>query len=424
MNILLLVDEPGHPGANYRGNWPLSALQEAGVAKFAHHAWPEILNDETMSLEMLTAASKNEVAFPKQFIRDLIGADVIVLPQAATCHWYPYVRTWQNMGKVVVFDMDDDSFNVSPFSPSFAVRSTEECTVRMLDESGIPHMLFKWEDKDKHEGADPDDLLKKDPPIQIFNLKRNRRLMGEYEKALRECDAITTTTERAARRFREINPNVIVLPNSIDTDVYLPGRNPLRPGFRIGWFGGNSHDFDLRVASKGLGTFLKRHPDVVVVGCGSIPRCLEKAVPPEQLEPWPWVPLSAHPWRLMGLSLDLGFCAVEPETPFNACKSALKWTEFGAVGVASLCTDAAPYSDAVRHDEDGWLVKETPEAWDEAFEKFYTDGALRQRIAQGARTRMEKDYDIYRNAPLWYEAYQRLIDAKHKVVAPLEIVRA
>lgn len=424
MNILLLVDEPGHPGANYRGSWPLEALKEAGVAKVAHHCWPDPINEEKVTLEMLAAAEKNEVSFPKEFIRDLIGADVIVIPQAASCHWYPYVRLWQGMGKVVVFDADDDSFSVSPFSPSFAVRSTEECSVRMVGESGIPEVLFKWEDKGRHEGEDPDELQKKDPPIRIFNLSRNRRLMGAYEKALRECDAITTTTERAAKRFRDFNPNVFVLPNSIDTDIYLPGRHPLREGFRIGWFGGNSHDFDLRIASRGLARFIKRHPDVVVVGCGSIPLCLEKAVPPEQLEPWPWVPLAAHPWRLMCLGLDLGFCAVEPGTAFNACKSPLKWTEFGAVGVPSICTDAPPYSDAVRHDEDGWLVKDTAEEWEAAFEKFYSDAALRKRIAQGARTRMETDFDLYRNAGLWFECYQRLMDGRKRIIGSTpEIVR-
>ena len=418
LNILLLVDEPGHPGANYRGSWPVQALVEAGVAKMAHHRWPDLKSDEESVLSMMDAAEKDEVAFPKELVRDIIGADVIVVPQAASCHWYPYIRYWQSIGKVVIFDADDDSFSVSPFSPSFAVRSTEECSVRMVGEDGIPHMLFKWEDRDRHEGKTEEELQKQDPPIRIFGLKRNRRLMGAYEKALRECDAITTTTERAAKRFRDYNPNVYVLPNSIDTDLYLPGRHPLREGFRIGWFGGNSHDFDLRMASRGLGLFMKRHPDAVVVACGGVPRCLESAVPAEQFEPWPWVPLDAHPWRLMGLGIDIGFCAVEPDTPFNACKSPLKWTEFGAVGVASICTDAPPYSDAVRHGEDGWLVKDTPEAWDEAFEKLYGDRVLRKRLAVNARARMEKDFDLYRNAALWFECYQTVIDGRRKVIVP------
>jgi hypothetical protein len=418
MNILLLVDEPGHPGANYRGSWPIMALAEAGVAKMAHHQWPERSNEEKVILEMQTSAEQNEVSFPKEFIRDLIGADVIVIPQAASCHWYPYVKVWQGMGKVVVFDMDDDSFSVSPFSPSYAVRATEECAVRFVDETGLPRVAFKWEDRDRHEGKTEEELAKQDPPIRVMPLKRNRRLMTAYDKALREADGITTTTERAAKRFREINPNVFVCPNSIDTDLYIPGRHPLRAGFRIGWFGGNSHDFDLRMASRGLAGFLKRHADAIVVAMGNLPRCLEKAVPVDQLEDWPWVPLDAHPWRLMGLGLDLGFCAVEPDTPFNACKSSLKWTEFGAVGVPAICTDAAPYSDAVRHGEDGWLVPDTDAAWDEAFERLYTDQVLRKRLAQGARTRMEKDFDLYRNAHLWLDAYEALIAKRH----PLEIV--
>jgi glycosyltransferase involved in cell wall biosynthesis len=63
-------------------------------------------------------------------------------------------------------------------------------------------------------------------------------------------------------------------------------------------------------------------------------------------------------------------------------------------------------------------VPDTDAAWDEAFERLYTDQVLRKRLAQGARTRMEKDFDLYRNAHLWLDTYEALIAKRH----PLEIV--
>jgi hypothetical protein len=46
----------------------------------------------------------------------------------------------------------------------------------------------------------------------------------------------------------------------------------------------------------------------------------------------------------------------------------------------------------------------------------FSDQVLRKRLAQGARTRMEKDFDLYRNAHLWYDAYDALIAKRHPLV--------
>ena len=423
LNILVLVDEPGHAGALLRAFWPVQALVEAGVAKYAHHAWPgPKMTDaaDPMFDETLKRARENTLSFSKDFIRDLAGADVILMPQTACSMWHAYIRFWQGKGKVVVLDADDDSFKVHPLSPSYAVRGTEECAVTV---NGKPLLL--WEDYEKHLGEDPDELARRDPKVSMLYLRRNRQMMDLYANALREADAVTTTTERARKRFLEFNANTFVLPNCVDTNLYVPGRHPGRPGFRIGWYGGNSHENDVRHMALGLKRFLARRKDALLVVAGALPGAVVANVPGERVEFWDWSCMEAHPWRLMGLALDLGLCAVEPGTPFNACKSPLKWTELGACGVPAICTNAPPYSDAVRHNEDGFLVNDTPEAWEAAIESMYEEPRMRARIGDAARRRTEKDFDTYRKAGDWYDLYSSLVDARRSTVlgVPTEIER-
>ena len=418
INIMLCIDEPGHFGAAIRGVWPLHALEEAEVARLVVHKWPgEAIDDSDPKAleEMLQRSQTNAPDFSKELIRDVAGSDVIVLPQTACSAWYGQIKFWQSMGKVVVADADDDSFNVHPTSPSYGVRGSEECDLMKKDGT----VGVRWVDKAKYPAdTNWDEMAKQSPSLLGMNLAYNRRAMGRYMDSLKIVDAITTTTERAAKRFRDFNANVFVLPNSVDTNYYIPGRHLGRPGFRILWYGGNSHEGDLVQAGIGLGRFLKEHRDVIVVVAGSMCETLIRHIPPEQLEAWDWTSAEAHPWRLMGLGADLGICPVMQNSKFNDCKSALKWTEMGAIGVPAICTDAPPYSDAVKHGKDGWLVQNTPEDWHGALDLFYKDDVTRKRIALGARKRMVEDFDLYQNAGMWFECYKSLISARESVIVP------
>ena len=413
MNIMLCLDEPGHFGAAVRGVWPLNALEEAEVARLVIHKWPgEAIDDnDPVALEAMLERSRTK---PPEFTNtsipgDVAGADVIVLPQTACSAWYGQIKFWQSMGKVVVADADDDSFKVHPTSPSYGVRGDEECD--LLGKDGKP--AVRWVDKAKYpKDTDWGEMAQQKPQLLGMNLAYNKRAMDRYRQALKDVDAITTTTERARKRFLDFNPNVFVLPNSIDTNFYMPGRHPARNGFRILWYGGNSHESDLIEAGKALGRFLTENKDCILVVCGSVCHSLIKSVPPEQLEAWDWTSAEAHPWRLMSMSADLGICPVLENSPFNDCKSPLKWTEMGALGIPAICTNAPPYSDAVVHAKDGWLVGNTADEWYGALDIFYKDQLLRKRVAKAARERVEKDFDLYRNAGLWYSCYKSLMEAR------------
>ena len=51
------------------------------------------------------------------------------------------------------------------------------------------------------------------------------------------------------------------------------------------------------------------------------------------------------------------------DTPFNRAKSALKFFEYSALDLASICSDVSVYRDAVEPGETGILVANDPDSW-------------------------------------------------------------
>jgi glycosyltransferase involved in cell wall biosynthesis len=80
--------------------------------------------------------------------------------------------------------------------------------------------------------------------------------------------------------------------------------------------------------------------------------------------------------------------AVAPlrDTPFNRCKSDLKFLEYSALGLPGIYSDVVPYSESVRDGETGLLVSNDEEAWCQAMVRLAENADLRARVARSARS--------------------------------------
>lgn len=57
----------------------------------------------------------------------------------------------------------------------------------------------------------------------VDNLKRREDNLNEFVKM---CDLVTTTTKTLAEEYKQLNPNVVILPNYIDPEDWPePERN-------------------------------------------------------------------------------------------------------------------------------------------------------------------------------------------------------
>ena len=200
---------------------------------------------------------------------------------------------------------------------------------------------------------------------------------GRLEAAMhlaRAADVVLVSTETLRRQMQSYNAETVVLPNYLDDRLWsAPSvtRQFTPTDVRIVYVGTMSHRKDLELLRA---AFRKLDPkyrnrirlDVVGVADGEAGAGWFQTmpVPPQIAASYPrfvdWIQAqNCWDWGVAPL-LD---------TSFNRSKSALKFLEYAALGVPSICSDMPVYRDAVRQEETGLLVGNDPDRWRDALER-------------------------------------------------------
>jgi glycosyltransferase involved in cell wall biosynthesis len=82
---------------------------------------------------------------------------------------------------------------------------------------------------------------------------------------------------------------------------------------------------------------------------------------------------------------DIGIAPLA-DTRFNRCKSAIKALDYAAIGLPVLASDRDAYRGTLADGPGGWLLPDDAGAWFVAIARLVRDAALRQRLADGARS--------------------------------------
>lgn len=267
-----------------------------------------------------------------------------------------------------------------------------------------------------------------------------RNLLPSYYFFLRQADLVTTTTSQLAEHFRSLGARrVEVLPN-------CPLPRPLRPRpvpspsspTRICFTGWTAHINDASFWLTVIDSLRRLRQDFVPVlfglantsdesGSSWMDKC-KAAVNANPLpnyefgqsllafrEAWlrcraylewhPMVPVDDYWDKLDALRIDIG-CAALLDTPFNRCKSAVKFYDFAGAGAVTLASDIPPYSD-----EPMVHIPNTVDAWVRML-SLYLDSpqARAARLAEQrawiAQHRNPDDWAIARE-----QVYQSLLPA-------------
>jgi processive 1,2-diacylglycerol beta-glucosyltransferase len=251
----------------------------------------------------------------------------------------------------------------------------------------------------------------------LFSIdKYNPVLIALEEKYLQYLRAIvidskylTTTTETLANQLREYrgyrDPNtVVVIPNLISTEKYIPAQQTNKKKIVIGYAGGASHYADLHHTGMydALAKIMHEHKDVYVEAVGMyidkyLPKARYKFIYGEkEVEKW---------YKLYGkLKFDIAVAPLE-DTAFTKCKSNIKWQEYSLMGIPTIASNVGPYKDTIKHGSDGWLCENTTEAWYNAFKLLITNQDLRNKIGDKAKERVINEFSIEKN---WQKIQQGL----------------
>lgn len=315
-----------------------------------------------------------------------IVADLFVQNGVAEQVMIDTLKGLQKQGKKVVLDYDDNLFEVSPLSPHY--QDNGLCNIEHIMPDGSK--VKTWEDG-----------------VNGFDIERNKKNMEALIEGLKIADAVTVTTPILADIYREYNPNVIALPNCIDTNIWKPLPLKSRDDIRIGWFGGSSHYEDWVLLQDVLPVIMEKYKNVTLVVMGTMFHGTVRNLPQDRIEFHNWIPTPAYPYKAAILDLDIAVIPLR-DNQFNRCKSPIKWVEMGALGVPSVTSDVSPYHEIAR-DDNGIFVDNEDDAWIQGISLLIEDSILRAKLAGGALETVKQKFDINTQYHQWLDAYKELV---------------
>jgi glycosyltransferase involved in cell wall biosynthesis len=217
----------------------------------------------------------------------------------------------------VILDMDDDVFNLDPYSDAYQFFGIQE----------VKHgSEWLWKD-----GVNID-------------IKVNKEYQKSLKSFLMRADIVTVSTERLKNTYSKYNNNVIIVPNAIDQKDWIVPNFKEHKEYRIGWTGGLSHYSDWYEIKDDIERIAKEFPQVKFVIGGIKFDGIFKNINKEQVEYWPWVDATGHGYRVSMMDLDLAIIPLR-DSSFNSNKSCIKFYEFSSIKVPTICSNVAPYSD-------------------------------------------------------------------------------
>jgi tetratricopeptide (TPR) repeat protein len=258
----------------------------------------------------------------------LAAADVLLLQDF---HWdlFPLIERRRAEGRVTLQEANDDYFDLQPWNTRAAM----------------------WQ---------------------------NRSTQDLLRQCLAAVDAVQTSTEVLARRWRTWARSVAVFANQL-TAVPPLVDPPSRP-LTVGWAGSIGHLADWYHVAPLLQRWFEAHPDVHLhVMSGEAARPFVR-LPPERYHFRPGGSLADY-LHFLG-RLDVGLAPLLP-SDYNCGRSDVKFLEYAACGVAGVYADLEPYQGSVKDGETGLLYRSGPELL-ACLDRLADDAALRRAIRQRA----------------------------------------
>lgn len=259
--------------------------------------------------------------------------------------------------------------------------------------------IFKWKSRGKKIVFDFDDnifqLDPDNPAVPFYNPEVYQRM----KEVISIADAVTVSTPPLIEVFKPINEKVFVLPNQIhERTLQKERRNSSR--LVIGWQGSGHHLDDLRLV-RNVVNYLSSKFDFDFVLAGSDFRNFFRRGTYR-----PWVKFSENlEYFSLFEDFSIGICPLR-ETPFSECKSDIKFLEYSALGIATIASKVTPYY-TIKDGQSGYLARNKAD-WEGYLAELITDKNRREEMGAAAREYVASERTIQGNTWRWEEIYSNL----------------
>lgn len=280
-----------------------------------------------------------------------------------------------------------------------------------VDRDGIALLYEYQQEHGKKIVVDADDYFKLNPE-NPHSIEHDIQNASEVLKVTLEiADMVTVTTDYLADKLREVNKNVVVLPNFMDLqrwDIEPKLRNTADT-IRIGFAGSFTHIKDLEILVNPFKRIYAEFPQCrfIFVGDTRVKELFE-GLPVEAML---GVAFDVWPTRLNGLRLDIGVAPLQ-KNEFNLCKSNIKFLEYSINQIPGVYSDTVykfrDFNNRKNTDAMLGLIATNEEEWYRCLKNLIISPPLREDIAQTACSYVRTHFNLETHASEWVKAYKSL----------------
>ncbi|HEX6335266.1 MAG TPA: glycosyltransferase family 4 protein [Flavisolibacter sp.] len=205
---------------------------------------------------------------------------------------------------------------------------------------------------------------------------------------MKHADHVITCTPYLDQFVQQYNQATTDISSTVNTDLYQPVMKTPGKRITIGWSGSLSTSKYFYLLEGVLKKLAARYQfDILVIG--------DPSVSIDGLN------VTAVPWNEKGevanlQRIDIGVYPL-PEEEWVLGKSGLKAIQYMALGIPTVATAIGANFRVIEHGVSGFLVKNEAE-WIHYLSQLMEDPALRRRIGEAAREKVEEMFSIRANA--------------------------
>ena len=198
-----------------------------------------------------------------------------------------------------------------------------------------------------------------------------------------------------------------------------PSPRPIEDRIVLGWGGSVGHTEDLRWIAPAISALCRERGDVSFSFMGDRGQFDEVFGPLDGKDRFHYTPPGSLDdyFRFLD-TLDIGLAPLL-ESPFNICRSDVKFIEYASRGVLPLLSDVAPYRVHARDGENALLFRD-PDHMSSIVLGLLEDRERLQRIRSSAYRYVAAERIEQQNAPLRLQAYQGMAQGRTPGIVPMD----